>query len=134
MAIFSLKIVFWVPCRSVRRKSEITHVSLLMTSNKKSNSATTHMRLLTKTRTRSDHVKTSMRATAPMTRKIFFKSHIRGRCFLFNSFKYTPSTSWFGLSTTGQVSVYDQGGFTMTFGSSSTEFAAEISQLYQGYV
>ncbi|CAF1607541.1 unnamed protein product [Adineta ricciae] len=50
----------------------------------------------------------------------------------YDAFKYTPSTSWFGLSTTGQVSVYDQGGFTMTFGSSSTVFATEIDQLYQG--
>ncbi|CAF1607821.1 unnamed protein product, partial [Adineta ricciae] len=50
----------------------------------------------------------------------------------YDAFKYTPSTSWFGLSTTGQVSVYDQGGFTMTFGSSSAAFATEINQLFEG--
>ena len=75
-----------------------------------------------------------MQATVPMMRKTFFKFRMKGRSFVLNSFKYTPSTSWFGLSTTGQVSVYDQGGFTMTFGSTAAEFAAQISQLYQGYV
>jgi hypothetical protein len=44
-------------------------------------------------------------------------------------FQYTPSTSWFGLSTTGQVSVYDQGGYIQTFGSSQEEFLAEIEVL-----
>ncbi|UJR28851.1 hypothetical protein I4U23_010075 [Adineta vaga] len=48
------------------------------------------------------------------------------------AFKYTPSTSWFGLSTTGRVSVYDQGGYTKTFAATAAEFTAEIEDLKQG--
>ncbi|CAF5152093.1 unnamed protein product, partial [Rotaria socialis] len=44
-------------------------------------------------------------------------------------FKYTPSTSWFGLSTTGEVSVYDQGGFIELFGLTKETFLEEIQKL-----
>ncbi|CAF3527805.1 unnamed protein product [Rotaria socialis] len=45
------------------------------------------------------------------------------------AFKYTPSTSWFGLSTTGEVSVYDQGGFIELFGLTKETFLEEIQKL-----
>jgi hypothetical protein len=47
-------------------------------------------------------------------------------------FKYTASTSWFGLSTSGQISTYDQGGFIQTFGESAEEFLAQIQVLNDG--
>jgi hypothetical protein len=47
-------------------------------------------------------------------------------------FKYTASTSWFGLSTSGQISTYDQGGFIQTFGESAEEYLAQIQVLNDG--
>ena len=44
-------------------------------------------------------------------------------------FKYTPSNSLFGFRTTGQMGVYDQGGFIKVFGSSQEEFKNEIEEL-----
>jgi len=44
-------------------------------------------------------------------------------------YKYTPSTSLFGFSTTGKIGVYDQGGFIHTFGSSEEEFKDEVIEL-----
>lgn len=52
--------------------------------------------------------------------------------FLFLRFEYTPSTSWFGLSSTGQVSVYDQGGYIQTFGSTEQNFSDTIQELKDG--
>ncbi|CAF1337534.1 unnamed protein product [Rotaria magnacalcarata] len=45
------------------------------------------------------------------------------------AFKYTPSTSWFGLSTAGEVSVYDQGGFIQILGLTKEKFLEEIQEL-----
>ncbi|CAF3528019.1 unnamed protein product [Rotaria sp. Silwood1] len=47
----------------------------------------------------------------------------------YEAFKYTPSLSWFGLTTTGQVSVYDQGGYIKTFGSTQDKFIKDIEEL-----
>jgi hypothetical protein len=47
----------------------------------------------------------------------------------FFRFKYTPSTSLFGFSTTGKVGVYDQGGFIKVFSSSQEEFKNEVEEL-----
>jgi hypothetical protein len=46
-------------------------------------------------------------------------------------FTYTPSTSWFGLSSSGQVSTYDQGGYIVTCGTTKEEFTTEIAALKQ---
>jgi hypothetical protein len=51
---------------------------------------------------------------------------------LFIRFLYTASDSWFGLSSTGQVSVYDQGGFIQTFASTQAEFLNQIQVLKDG--
>ncbi|CAF0862510.1 unnamed protein product [Rotaria sordida] len=48
------------------------------------------------------------------------------------AFKYTPSMSWFGLSTTGQVSIYDQGGYIKTFNSTQDQFTKDIEELKDG--
>ncbi|UJR20747.1 hypothetical protein I4U23_023865 [Adineta vaga] len=45
------------------------------------------------------------------------------------AFKYTPSTSLFGFTTTGRVGEYDQGGYVHTFASSQEEFKNEIAEL-----
>ncbi|CAF2671199.1 unnamed protein product [Rotaria sp. Silwood2] len=47
----------------------------------------------------------------------------------YEAFKYTPSMSWFGLNTAGQVSIYDQGGYTKTFGSTQDQFMNDIEEL-----
>lgn len=47
-------------------------------------------------------------------------------------FQYTPSNSWFGLSTTGQVNVYDQGGFIRILNSTQETAAADIAELFDG--
>jgi hypothetical protein len=44
-------------------------------------------------------------------------------------FTYTPSDSWFGLSSAGQVSNYDQGGYIVTCGTTKEEFMTEIAAL-----
>ncbi|CAF0732509.1 unnamed protein product [Adineta steineri] len=48
----------------------------------------------------------------------------------YDAFKYTPNKSWLGLSSTGQVSVYDQGGYTLLMPSTMEEFNAEIQNLF----
>ncbi|CAF1423747.1 unnamed protein product [Adineta steineri] len=55
--------------------------------------------------------------------------NLEGENCTYESFKYTPSTSLFGFKTTGKVGVYDQGGFTHTFGSSQEEYKNDIEKL-----
>ena len=57
-----------------------------------------------------------------LSRRKFFNERIF-------SFRYTPSNSLFGFRTTGQVGVYDLGGFIKLFGSTLEEFQNEITEL-----
>ena len=44
-------------------------------------------------------------------------------------FKYTPAESWFGLSTTGRVSIYDQGGFIQNLADTQQKYFEQIQYL-----
>lgn len=133
MATFYTRTSYSDQYRCARRKFETTHVWLLMTSKKKSNSATIPMHLLWKKKQPLDLVKILTIKTALITRKSFitFLNRIWNAKFVYSRFKYTPSQSWFSLSTTGHVSVYDQGGYIQNFGSSADTFQQQISYLKQ---
>ena len=68
-----------------------------------------------------------------LTRKFSSKIENSKRFRFAFSFRYTPSTSLFGFRTTGQVGVYDQGGFIKLFGSTLEQFQNEMVELKEKF-